>query len=160
MQKSNVELCVQVNGRTVEEYKHKGKVYIEGRRGSKYEIFLRNDSAKNRMFVLSVDGLNVITDDKNWERGYVLRPWQSVAIPGWRKDANNTAHFNFSSVGKSYNQHNFEGDKANVGVIGLMVFDEKVAQVVIPNQYYQHFNNWPIQSQPYYNGYSGGWSGI
>ena len=147
-----MSLQVIVNGRPIDTYSHKGKTYIEGWKGSEYEIQYRNDSAHRIKIVVSVDGLNVVSGDRNWEKGYVVEPYQTLKIPGWRKDSGNVAKFVFSSVGKSYNQHNDSGNVANIGVIGCKIFAEK-AKVQFswsPNQYHYHYYYYPHWTPTWY----------
>ena len=152
-----MSLQVIVNGRPIDTYSHKNKTYIEGWKGSEYEIQYRNESANRVKIVVSVDGLNVCSGDKNWERGYVVDAFQTLKIPGWRKDSGNVAKFVFSSVGKSYNQHNDSGDVANIGVIGCKVFVEKPKIQVswMPNQFHYHYHYprypWYQTTGVYYN---------
>lgn len=118
-------LNIIVNNRKIDQYNHNKKVYVEGRKGSPYTIQFYNDSAYKRLVVLSVDGLNVLSGDKNWKKGYIVEAWGTINVPGWTKDKNNVACFIFSSVDGSYNQHNTEGSAENVGVIGAMIYDQK-----------------------------------
>ena len=116
-------------------------MFVEGRKGSEYELQYYNNAACRRKVVLSVDGLNVITGDTNWTQGYVAGPWETLKIPGWLKDNQSAAKFIFSSVGGSYNQHNDAGDKVNVGVIGCLAFNEKVnISHWYPTYYHQHYH--------------------
>jgi hypothetical protein len=119
------KLNILVKNRVVDEFYHEGKTFIEGRKGSDYTIQYHNNSSNRVKVVLSVDGLNVISGDTDWTRGYVVESWATVNVPGWRKDNNNVAQFVFSSQRGSYNQHNDEGDARNIGVIGAMVFQER-----------------------------------
>lgn len=128
------QLEVRVNGRPIKTYFHEGKTYVEGRKGSEYTLHVNNNSYSRKKFVVSVDGLNVISGDTNWERGYVLDPWQSVDIPGWRKDSDTVNPFFFSGIKGSYNQQNDSGEKKNIGVIGCMVFSEKPSYTYVPIQ--------------------------
>ena len=66
------KLSILVNGREIDTYLKDGKIYVEGRRGKEYEIQYQNYFPKRQKIVLSVDGLNVITGDSTWERGYIL----------------------------------------------------------------------------------------
>src|SRR4051812_41477867 len=110
MYKNGLNFYLQVNGRAIDEYFKDNMMYVEGRKGSNYEIVVVNNTVIRKKFVVSVDGLNVISGDKTWERGYVIGPYQTLKIPGWRVDADKVAKFIFSSVNASYNQHNDSGD--------------------------------------------------
>lgn len=149
-------LEILVKDRPITEYVYKGSNYIEGRKNSDYVVRFRNNSALRKKIVVSVDGLNVISGNVNWNMGYVVEPWATCDIPGWRKDNKNGAKFKFSSVGKSYNQHNEHGDVANVGVIGVKVFHEKPqlpkqSPYIVKHVYHHHDYSWP-----YYNGWQNG----
>lgn len=163
MRKSNVELWVTVKGKSVDEYKSlkigNNQTYIEGRKGSEYELNFRNNTSGRKKIVLSVDGLNVMSGDANWVKGYVVDPWQTISIPGWRIDSSNVARFKFSSIGKSYNEHNDSGDKANVGVIGCMVFDEQPVYTTYRTVYNYPVSPWHWDPLPTHY-YGGGWSGL
>lgn len=140
----NLNFFVKVKGRVVDEYKHHGKTFIEGRKGSEYTLEFYNGSSIRRNVVISVDGLNITTGDTNWEKGYIADPWQTISIPGWKIDQTKAAKFEFNSVPKSYNQHNDSGDKNNVGVIGCLVFDEIKKPDPIPIPVYHHYyQNYP-----------------
>lgn len=160
MMKSDVSFYVHVNGKPVTEYFHEDKVYIEGRRGSAYELVLRNFTGTRKKVVLSVDGLNILTGDSTWERGYVLDPWGTASIPGWRIDSGNVADFVFSEPSRSYNAKNDGGDARNVGVIGCLVFDEKPALQFVWNPQPYYYNPAPYY-YPYnpvtFNDHTGAW---
>lgn len=119
---------ILVNDRTIHEYWHQGKCFVEGRHGKEYAIRFRNNSSQRKKIVVSVDGLNVMTGDSTWERGYVVPAWGMIVIPGWRQDSSKAAAFEFASLKDSYNQHNKAGDAGNIGVIGCKVFNEVVQQ--------------------------------
>ncbi len=103
-----------------------GKYYLLGKSGANYELGLTNHSESRVEIVVSVDGRDVITGqsaDFRKQRGYVLMPGEEVSIEGFRRSLNDVAAFEFSSVEDSYAAQ--VGDKANVGVIGVAIFEEK-----------------------------------
>lgn len=116
---------ILIKNRSIDQYQHNGKTYIEGRKGSEYVIQIKNTSSIRKKVVVSVDGLNVISGDTNWTQGYIINGYETLEIPGWLKNDKQAAKFVFSNISKSYNQHNDEGDKNNVGVIGIIVYNEK-----------------------------------
>lgn len=126
MIKSSFDFYVTINGRKVTEYPYNADTFIEGRKGSEYEIVFQNYSQYTKKIVVSVDGLNVITGNRDWQRGYVVGPYNQISIPGFKRDNGRAAAFTFSSVKDSYNQHNGSGEIQNIGVIGCMIFDEIV----------------------------------
>lgn len=119
------DLDVIINGKSVTKYPHEGRVYVEGRRGSEYSLKFRNRSGCRVIAVFSVDGLSVM-DGKTArfeDTGYVVEPFSSITIPGWRLSGDDVAKFTFGDQSKSYAKKSGKG--ANVGVIGCVVFYEK-----------------------------------
>jgi hypothetical protein len=108
-------------------HRRDGRMYVAGKPGSRYAIRLVNHSAGRVLVVLSVDGVNVVTGQTaGWNQGgYVLDPWVSSEIAGWRKSDSVVAAFEFAALPDSYAART--GRPENVGVIGMAVFFEKVA---------------------------------
>jgi hypothetical protein len=81
--------------------------------------------------VMSVDGVNVITGDTASTRqsGYVLSPYETTDIAGWRTSLSRTAAFYFTSLPDSYAARTGRPD--NVGVIGVAIFAEKQRPIAI-----------------------------
>jgi len=115
---------VIVKGRPINKYYKDDQIFVEGRKGSNYTIKYQNLTAVRKKIVITVDGINIITGKEDFSQGYVVSPYGTVEIPGWRKDNKNVANFVFSSVPRSYNQRTDRHDVDNVGVIGCIVFDE------------------------------------
>lgn len=109
-------------------YEAKGRRIVVGEAGSHYEVRLENRSKKRLLVVLSVDGLNVITNKpaSPTQQGYVLDPKDTCNVEGFRKDSNTVRTFQFGSVAAS--QAAKKGGAGNVGVIGLAVFEEDEAR--------------------------------
>jgi hypothetical protein len=124
--KHGIGMSVCINGRATKEYSKDGTSFIEARHGTNYTVKLKNDNGYKVMAVLSVDGLDVVTgkpaEDSN--KGYILDPYSSVEIKGYRISDKESAAFIFTSKGKSYVQQT-SGDARNSGVIGVRVFGEK-----------------------------------
>ncbi len=102
-----------------------GRQYVVGAPGHEYAVRIRNCTGARVLVVTSVDGVNVISGDtaSPSQSGYVLEPWASVEIAGWRKNMDRTAAFYFTDLGDSYAART--GRPGNVGVIGVAVFQEK-----------------------------------
>ena len=111
-------------GTTLPAYSDGGQRWIAGEKGHRYSVRLRNGSAERVLVVLSVDGLNAITGEvaAPGQTGYVLNPWQSADISGWRKSQDEVAQFVFTSPKGSYASRTGRPD--NIGVIGIAVFGE------------------------------------
>ena len=123
--RSPYEVQVVVNGMPVREYTHDGRYYVEGSQGDRYALRVRNNTGRRVEVVATVDGLDVV-DGKTGDlskRGYVIGPWQTYDIEGFRLDMGRVAAFRFSSVADSYAAKT--GDARNVGVIGVAFFAER-----------------------------------
>jgi hypothetical protein len=79
-----------------------------------------------------VDGVNAVTGEtaSPSQAGYVLAPWQSTEIAGWRKSLDDVAQFYFTDLPDSYAARTGRPD--NVGVIGIAVFRERRRPIVYP----------------------------
>lgn len=110
--------------RELPSWLHRGQRWVAGSQGSPYAVRLRNNSPQRVLVVLSVDGLNVISGEAAApdQTGYVLDPWQTADITGWRKSQQEVAQFVFTDPGNSYADRTGRPD--NIGVIGIAVFNE------------------------------------
>ena len=106
-------------------YAKDGRRYIVGTPGHEYAVRIRNRTGARVLVVTSVDGVNVISGEtaSPAQSGYVLDPWGSVEIVGWRKSLERTAAFFFTDHRNSYAART--GRPHDVGVIGVAVFREK-----------------------------------
>jgi hypothetical protein len=124
---SLVDLAVvdRDTGETLRTYAHHGKIYVAGMPGHRYSVRMNNRTSGRVLTVLSVDGVNAITGQtaNPNQSGYVLSPWESAEIAGWRKSDDEIAQFNFTALPDSYAART--GRPANVGVIGVAVFTER-----------------------------------
>lgn len=129
------------NGEQLAKYGHHGRQYVAGAPGHRYALHLSNRTGERVMVVLSVDGVNAITGQTAGadQGGYVLGPWESAEIAGWRKSDDSIAQFLFTELDDSYAARTGRPD--NVGVIGMAVFRERA-----PVPVYQP----PVYHQPYY----------
>jgi hypothetical protein len=128
---TSVEIIDRTEGRALPIYDFQGRRYVVGRPGNEYAIRVRNGGDGRVLAVMSVDGVNVITGDtaSPAQSGYVLSPWESADIAGWRKSMSRTAAFYFTSLPDSYAARTGRPD--NVGVIGVAVFRERPRPVVL-----------------------------
>ena len=108
------------------EIRHRGSSYVAGRPGERYAVRLTNRSGERVLVVLSVDGVNAVSGEtaNPAQTGYVLSPWQSADITGWRKSDDEAAAFYFTALPDSYAARTERPH--NVGVIGVAVFRERV----------------------------------
>jgi len=124
-------------GNTLPTYSQYGKRYVPGEPGHRYALRLSNHTSQRVMVVLSVDGVNAVTGQTAGadQAGYVLDPWQTTEIAGWRKSYSDIAQFVFTAIDDSYASRTGRPD--NVGVIGMAVFRERVPEPVYQPPMYQ-----------------------
>jgi hypothetical protein len=105
-----------------------GRVYVVGQEGQRYTIVIENHTPARYEAVATVDGLDVISGRPGSfeNRGYVLLPWSSVQIDGFRQSRDEVAAFRFAKVRDSYAAA--RGEDRNVGVIGFAFFAERGAR--------------------------------
>jgi hypothetical protein len=134
---SLVSVSVEVEGTTVPLYPApdgSGRFYLEAREGSRYAVTLANRTHERLGVVLTVDGLNAISGDRDrgaaWAgagpgaRMYVLNPWDSAFIKGWRTSLDDVRRFTFVDERASYAARS---GKANgrMGWIEVAVYRER-----------------------------------
>lgn len=109
------------------QYPGRGQRWIAGAPGHRYAVRLSNASGERVLVVLSVDGVNAVSGETaaTSQAGYVLDPWETADITGWRKSLDDVAAFVFTDLGDSYAARTGRPD--NVGVIGIAVFRERRA---------------------------------
>ena len=118
-------------GRELPVYWHEGRAYVVGRPGDEYQVMVRSRRGEDLLAVMSVDGVNVVSGAtaSASQGGYVLSPWESLAVQGWRKSLAETAAFYFTALGDSYAARTHR--PGNVGVIGVALF-QRVAEPPVP----------------------------
>jgi len=116
------------NGSTLPTFSNQGRSLVQGEHGDRYMIELTNQTASRFEAVVTVDGLDVIDGRPGSlaKRGYLVQPFATVQIDGFRQNMDQVAAFRFGSVRGSYAAG--KGSDRNVGVIGVAVFAERGAQ--------------------------------
>jgi len=101
------------------------RTYVVGQSGERYTIVLTNHTGHRFEAVATVDGLDVINGKTGTlsNRGYVLMPFATLEIDGFRQSTDAVAAFRFASVADSYAAQT--GSARNVGVIGVAFFSER-----------------------------------
>lgn len=101
------------------------RTVVLGRAGERYTIVMTNRTGRRFEAVASVDGLDVMTGRPASfdQRGYILLPFATVRIEGFRQSERAVAAFRFSKVADSYAAQS--GSARNVGVIGVAFFRER-----------------------------------
>jgi hypothetical protein len=102
-----------------------GRSYVMGNDGGRYSIRIENRTGARFEAVASVDGLDVIDGRPGSfdKRGYLLEPWATLEIDGFRRSDDAVAAFRFGRVRDSYAAK--KGNDRNVGVIGVALFEER-----------------------------------
>jgi hypothetical protein len=115
------------NGNPFDSFSLGGRVYVVGEVGRRYSLVFHNQTGRRYELVASVDGLDVIDGRPaaTTKRGYLIDPYGSVTIDGFRRNHEEVAAFRFGAVADSYAART-SGDR-NVGVIGVALFDEQGA---------------------------------
>lgn len=151
MLQSPFEVQVLVAGKKVREYYHEGQFFIEGKKGSEFTLKFKNNSYKKILVVPSIDALSVIdgTPATKNSSGYIVQPYSSLEIKGWRTSLNDVAKFLFDDKKQSYANLGYSGDVANVGSIAFRVYEEKV-QITT----YTTGNTWITYPQQPYDWYT------
>lgn len=122
---ADIEVYDRTAGRTLPVHRFQGRHYVAGEPGHEYQLVLRNRGGGRALAVTSVDGVNVITGETAApeQSGYVLAPYDSLAVSGWRKSLDEVAAFYFTPHRNSYAART--GRPFDVGVIGVALFREK-----------------------------------
>jgi hypothetical protein len=129
---AEVHIIDRDSGAQLPAYYHRGEYWVAGKPGARYAIEIRNTLHERVLAVTSVDGINVLTGDTaRWDQtGYVFDGEQAYEINGWRKSQAEVADFEFAAAPNSYAART--GRSANIGVIGVAVFRERVSEYVAP----------------------------
>lgn len=153
MEKSLLSLEIRVNGRTLPEYYHQGQYWIEGRKGSAYQLVLRSKTPDRRILAVpSIDGLSVMdgSSASYTSSGYIIEPLQSITVSGWRLNDSEVARFQFHKAARSYASQT--GQPKNVGVIGCAVFAERVQRPQMQWYFAGCDSHWGSQGMSMYRG--------
>jgi hypothetical protein len=113
------------SGDPLEAIKVSNRTFVVGEAGQRYTIVLTNRTSHRFEAVTTVDGLDVVNGRPGSfeNRGYVLMPWATLEIEGFRESSSRVASFRFAAVKDSYAAQT--GSARNVGVIGIALFGER-----------------------------------
>jgi hypothetical protein len=105
-----------------------GRHYVEARRGARYTLRLSNRTGERLAVLMTVDGLNVISGERQAvdQRGrmYVLDPWETADIQGWRTSLEDIRRFTFVDERASYAARSGQAN-SRMGWIELAVYRER-----------------------------------
>ncbi len=113
------------NGRPLRGIHDGARTYALGHDGDRYVIHVDNHTRARLEAVATVDGLDVMDgDDGSYEkRGYVIAPYDSLDIEGFRDSQGSVRAFRFGATDDSYASRRGKG--RNVGVVGVALFRER-----------------------------------
>ena len=122
---ADLQVVNRDTGQVLRTWRHHGRLFVAGEPGARYALRIANHSSGRVMLVVSVDGVNIVTGQTaSYDQiGYVLRPYESYDVTGWRKSNTEVAAFAFAPLPQSYAART--GRPNDVGVIGMAVFTEK-----------------------------------
>ena len=115
-----------LDGSVLPTFQRAGTTYVLGEPGDRYNIRVQNPTGERVEVVVTVDGRDAISGDIGdyvSQRGYLVEPWGSLLVAGFRRSLDEVAAFRFSGKGQSYSA--LRGTPQHVGVIGVAVFAEK-----------------------------------
>lgn len=120
----DISIIDRNTGQWLPTHPHRGERWVAGTPGHRYSVRMTNTTGQRVLVVLSVDGINAVNGETAHpsQAGYVLGPWESTDIMGWRKSMNDVAQFVFTDSRHSYAARTGRAD--NIGVIGMAVFRE------------------------------------
>jgi hypothetical protein len=109
------------------------RFYLEARARASYAIALANRTGERLGVLLTVDGLNAISGERDPAPGrmYVLGPWEQMTVRGWRTSLADVRQFTFVDERASYA---VRSGKANgrIGWIEAAVYREQRRYVARP----------------------------
>lgn len=115
-----------LDGSDFPSFRHGSEVWVAGSEGQRYNLRLQNHTPGRVEVVVTVDGRDVISGqlgDYVKQRGYVLDPFESLIIEGYRQSFDNVAAFRFADLADSYSAR--LGTPVHVGLIGVAAFSER-----------------------------------
>lgn len=116
---------VDTSGRPLRAAHLDGRTIAIGSDGDRYVVRVDNHTPIRIEAVATVDGLDVVdgSDGDVHKRGYVIAPYDSLEIEGFRESEGSVRAFRFGSVSDSYASR--RGKDRNVGVVGVALFREQ-----------------------------------
>jgi hypothetical protein len=122
-----VGVRVEVEGRPSPLYTpDEERFYVEARPGARYAVTLTNRTRERLGVVLTVDGLNAISGERDRARGrmYVLGPWDETTVRGWRTSLDEVRRFTFVDERSSYAARTGQAN-GRMGWIEVAVYRER-----------------------------------
>jgi hypothetical protein len=142
-----VDVQIEVEGRDVPLYpgpSWDGRRYFEASHGREYSVALRNVTGQRVAVLVAVDGLNVISGKRSslggGESMYVLDPYGSTTIRGWRTSLDDVRRFVFVDEERSYATRSGQAN-GDLGWIRVVAFRERQPIACVPQYRAQENDN-------------------
>ena len=115
---------VDDQGNPLPIYRVADQYYLAAQQGQSYQLSYENHTGKTYEVVASVDGLDVLDGQaaSRSKGGYVLKPYSTLTIEGFRKSDSAVASFTFSRPDDAYAANSDHGSKDNTGIIGTAIY--------------------------------------
>ncbi len=129
----DLQVVDRQTGKPLQIWRRDGRLFVAGQPGANYSLRVTNHTDGRVLVVMSVDGINILSGETAGydQRGYIFAPHETDDIVGWRKSLSEVAAFTFAPLPQSYAART--GRPAEVGVIGIAVFNERAPMpVAIP----------------------------
>ncbi len=128
---SLVDVQVLVEGQAAPLYFAPGRWdrrYFQALRGRNYALRVHNRTGQRVGVLIAVDGLNVVNGERsNLRRNesmYVLDPWETATICGWRTSLEQVRQFVFVDEERSYAERTGQAN-GDLGWIRVLAFEER-----------------------------------
>jgi len=128
---SLVDVQVLVGGQTAPLYFAPGRWdrrYFQALRGRNYALRVHNRTDRRVGVLIAVDGLNVVNGERSSlrrnESMYVLDPWETATIRGWRTSLEQVRQFVFVDEERSYAERTGQAN-GDMGWIRVLAFEER-----------------------------------
>ncbi len=125
-----VDVQVQVQGHTAPLFVQgdsRDRFYFQAFKGRNYAVSIHNRSGERIGVLIAVDGLNVVSGDRSsltaGEPMYVLGPWETAVIRGWRTSLDEVRQFVFVDEARSYAERTGQAN-GDMGWIRVLSFRE------------------------------------
>jgi hypothetical protein len=127
---SRVDVQVQVQGHSAPLYlagDARDRFYFQAFKGRNYALSLHNRTGQRIGVLIAVDGLNVVNGERTaltaGEPMYVLDPWETAVIRGWRTSLDEVRQFVFVDEERSYAERTGQAN-GDMGWIRVLSFRE------------------------------------
>jgi hypothetical protein len=114
------------HGAQLRSFMSHGQSFVLGEPGERFVIRVQNPTSRRVEAVISVDGRDAVSGQRAdfvRQRGYLIEPFGSVNVEGFRTSLEQVRAFRFTDSGQSYAAR--MGTPENVGVIGVAFFPER-----------------------------------